>query len=231
MFGFFSSPQPEEIIYPEIPTPTTKEEYEKIIQEKLEGILHDNTKEFTPIAYVDNGDGGFNDIQLYDLPVDPTKPVQGVKVVATLPASPKVIADLLWNTEFRKKIEKDLLMMDPVEVITENIHVIKTRIAVPFPVTARETVTVRHTFERDGTYYNLAFSINHKGVKADNNFVRAVLYVSVMICKPNPDGTTEFTRVTQMDPKGNIPTFVIGLTKTKAADFVVALRHAVLEQN
>jgi len=174
---------------------------------------------------VDKGEGGLSDIQVFDANINPTKP--GVRVVGTLPASPRVINELLWDIEFRRKIEKEAISIDLVEKITDDVVVVKTRYAAPFPVTAREVVCVCHTFERDGTYYNVAFSINHKGAKPDKNYVRAVFNVGLIVCQPNPDGTTAYTRISQLDPKGNIPTFVLGLTKTKAAEFMVALRHAL----
>jgi len=231
MFSFFSgSTSGQDVIYPELATARTKEEYEQLAKDKLEWVLGEETKESPPLTFNDIGEQGLSDIMLYDRPAHPATPTEhGVKVVGTLPVPPKEVYETLWDLKLRKTIEVDLIDIVLVEKITDDIEVTRTRYSAPFPVTAREIVAVRYRVERDGVYYVISFSVNHNDVKSDSNYVRAVLHINALICKPLPDNKTEFTRIIDVEPKGNIPNFVVNITKTSAARFVVLLRKALFD--
>jgi len=91
--SLWGAPSGQDVVYPELPTPQTKEEYIQLAKDKFKVTLEEEVpKELSPLTFVDKGDRGWNDIKLYDRPIDPAEPNrQGVKVVGTVPGSPKVL--------------------------------------------------------------------------------------------------------------------------------------------
>jgi len=227
----------QEVVYPDLPTPQTKEEYLQLAKDKLKSVLEEELpKELLSLQFDDFGDRGWDGIELYDRPPEPDQPnCQGVKVIGTLPGTPKEIYEFLWDVPTRKRIEPDLLEIEIVESIDNDLDVLRTRYGAPFPVSAREFVAIRYRFanEEDNEYYIVSFSINHKAVKSDSSAVRGVLGVNALIIRPVPgkDDKTELIRIVDVEPKGNIPNFVVNMTKTSAGGFVVLLRKELLDRS
>lgn len=53
----------QDVVIPELATPTTKEEYEKLAKEKLAYVMEELKKEFPPLSFADAGDRGMLLIQ------------------------------------------------------------------------------------------------------------------------------------------------------------------------
>lgn len=230
------TPSGQDVIYPELSSPQTKEDYTQLVKDRLKHVLEEelSSKQTTPLSFKDAGYKGWNDIRLFDKPSTPEQPnSQGATVTGTLPGSPKIVYDHIWDISIRKTLEPDLAIIEVVESITPDIEVIRTRYSAPFPIAAREFVAVRYRVanEKDNEYYTVSFSINHSAVKSDSNTVRGISSISAVILRPvaGEENKTEFVNIFSMDPKGHIPHFLISLTKNRAADFVVNLRKILLD--
>lgn len=95
-----SSKGPVAVVYPELATPKTKEEYIQLAKDKLKEVFEvELPRELAPLAFNDAGDRGWNDIKVFDRPATPEQPnLQGVKVVATLPGTPKVLSQVCFHS-------------------------------------------------------------------------------------------------------------------------------------
>jgi len=133
----------------------------------------------------------------------------------------------------KKTLEPDILEVQVVETITPEIDVVRTRYSAPFPVAPREFVAIRYRVanEKDNEFYILSFSINHKSVKSDSSVVRGVLHLNVVVIKPVPgaDNKAELIRILDVEPKGNVPNFIVTMTKNNAASFAVLVRKVLLD--
>jgi len=85
--------------------------------------------------------------------------------------------------------------------------------------------------EKDNEYYIISFSINHKVVKSDASVVRGVLHINIVVIRPIPgeENKTELIRILDVEPKGNVPNFIVTMTKNSAGSFVVLARKALLD--
>jgi hypothetical protein len=128
------------------------------------------------------------------------------------------------DLEVYKNWDPDCLEIRPVSKVDDTLMVNFARFAVPYPLTERCFVLAKSIKRNpDGTILIVQASINHPDFKYDPNMVRGVVYVSGYLLTP-ADGKTKMVRITQLDPKGNIPTWVVNMFKGKAAKGVHQLR-------
>lgn len=127
--------------------------------------------------------------------------------------------------EYYKSQEEDILAWKVIKTIDEKNHIIYTGHKTPFPVTDRELCFLRttHTLE-DGRTLVCAVSIN-SDVATEDKRVRAVVLAGWLF-RPDGDSKTHVTRLIQLDPKGNVPGFLINAQQAKAATAINILKTA-----
>ena len=99
----------------------------------------------------------------------------------------------------------------------------------PFGVTNREMLVARVIRKKDNKTYALTASVNDVNTPVKEGRVRAVI-LSVWCLEAELEGQTTVTRILQLDPKGNIPTFVVNSYKTKPADGMALIRGILNDQ-
>jgi len=223
------------LVYPECPSPTTKEEYIAVSEIKL-NELKDlvSDKGWNPVPFSEGDENPNSDIRLYDKE-SPDQPLNCVKVSGLLPASPKEILDLCRTTDVTviNSWDQDLLSISCAEEITENIMLIYSTYRAVYPVWNREFVAVRSwREEEDGTCYSWGTSINHPRFPEPKEYVRGVILVSGWIIQPVPGEPNKSfcTRLVRLDTKGYIPAWILNLFKNKSGLTLVAIRNYVTSQ-
>jgi hypothetical protein len=233
---------------PVLPEPKTAEEYRKLCSETLEKIL----KLAEPLdddgtALADLDDGGWEEIQVTgdrngDTRLFSRAPEEGqgthlLKTTGTVACSPEALFHAVSSTdvEERRRWEKDLLEFRIVEEVSKDIQVLYTSYRAPSPVASRDFVAVkarkRLVVRGEPRIISFGTSISHPSCPLTPNYVRAVATSAFIISKvPGDPSRCHCIRITQVDPKGSIPGFVINLSKQKAAAAFSILRAAIEER-
>jgi hypothetical protein len=198
---------------------------------KLLVELLNNNEGWTETAY---GVEGHNDIKIVSKQLEGDS-VNVVKTSAVINTSAEKIFNLFSVTDVkeRQKLEHDLLDAKVLKEIDANTSLYYSAYKSPaFPVSDREFTNVRHVvnnFDGKGGILVCLYSVNYKEQPVVDKRVRAVVVVSGLVIQP-VDGATDkchFTRIVQLDPKGNIPTFVVNMFVKKSGDVLVGIRKSV----
>lgn len=130
----------------------------------------------------------------------------------------KLSAEDFWKKfvasglEQTKKYDKEVIESTVVETVDEHIKVTKSANSAPWPVTAREFVSVVYDYQKDGNYYFVAHSINYPKINVvGKGFVRGVKFFGMKFI-PKENGCT-IERVLQINPKGMVPNIAINSSK------------------
>jgi hypothetical protein len=88
-----------------------------------------------------------------------------------------------------------------------------------WPVWPRQFIFAQTKIEEKDTTYLVAHSVVHSDVKVDEKkYVRGNIHLSVYAFKDNGDKTTNVWRITQVDPCGNIPHWLVKMYSANLAD-------------
>lgn len=228
-----------------LPEPSTVEEYQKLCSETLEKIL--KLAEPLDDETLSELDGGWEEIQVNgdrngDTRLFSKAPEEGqgthlLKTTGTVACTPEALFHAISSAdvEERRRWEKDLLEFRIVEEVTKDIQVLYTSYRAPSPVTSRDFVAVkakkRLVVRGEPRLISFGTSIGHSSCPLNPNYVRAVATSAFIISKVSGDPSRcHCIRLTQVDPKGSIPGFVINLSKQKAAAAFSILRAAIEER-
>jgi len=197
------------------PTPTSKEDYEALYESSLK-VLIEHVSTVEGWNKVKEQDG----LTLYDK-IDPKNDaLHLVKSQGVLEVPIQKCFDLVNETsmESRKKWDQDLAFYDVKEQITDKIMLTHVGFTAPMPVASRDFCAIRCTTQIDGNYYFFGCSVIHSSIPEDatGTYVRGTIHISGFYMKPEDENHTFIANVTQVDPAGWIPTWVVNLGKTKA---------------
>jgi len=236
--SFWGPPDPNlavEVNYPELSSPVSVEDHEKVIIDKFaqfESLIASNDGWSKLPEYIDQ----VGDFVVWDRIGLPSTAPSMVKVIGTIPYS-----DIRGFMELVRSMDMQVLKNWDTDTLTAKVHkVIKpdpvlievcaTTHSAPFPIASREFVTVRGLrVQEDGSHIQVQTSINSKEFKTDPSIVRGVNVFSGWEVKPLADGKIHVVRITSIDPKGTIPLWVVALYKTKAAQNIEGIRGHLLK--
>ncbi|KAL6041075.1 hypothetical protein QOT17_025107 [Balamuthia mandrillaris] len=228
----------EPVVLPECPSPKSKEDYQRLAEECLAKVLaleKEAVEEgaWTPIPF--HATYGKDDVELLDQP--PREGGDGsasssLRVCGSVECSPAALKRLMDSNDLKLKQnwEREMVGLDVIEEVTDRIIVVRARYKAPFPVTNREFVTIKcDTTLKDGTRVTYGCSINHDRCYADSNFVRGVVRIMGAFYRPVPGSPNmcSFARIITVDPKGNIPAWVVNATKSKAGASIILIRKYI----
>eukprot|EP01113_Clastostelium_recurvatum_P027517 TRINITY_DN331_c0_g1_i1.p2 TRINITY_DN331_c0_g1~~TRINITY_DN331_c0_g1_i1.p2 ORF type:complete len:227 (+),score=76.17 TRINITY_DN331_c0_g1_i1:742-1422(+) len=206
----------------ECPTAANKEELVTLAKELLEKAHTIETAEWTPVAFHDKE----GDIVLFEREVKDS-PTSGLKAIGTIPAPPAEVFAMLWDTDVEGRKKWDVGLSE-YKLVTDsadpNVQLYQSRFDTPFPVKNREFLQVRVYKEVNGEYFVMHHSINYDAA-VGKDAVRA-FSISIYVLRPvegNPNAT-KLVLLAQVDPKGNIPSFVVSLGKSKGAEALQNIR-------
>lgn len=230
--GWFNSApaELEDIIYEELETPITDEDFQTVANKKLDYFLDIlKSDSWLEMEFEDEWHQG--PIRLFHKDsVD--SPVKAVKLLARFPGCPENLLKMVQCTNREKMLawDPDLLSIDVIKRVGEDIVVTYSTHQAPTMITNREFVLLRACRQlENGCVVYVAFSINYPERKANPQFVRGALIVGGWLIKP-VEGDAEAVdveRILQLDPKGNIPAFVVNLKKQQAAISLREMRTAL----
>jgi hypothetical protein len=124
----------------------------------------------------------------------------------------KMVARIWDMTEAKAKVNDPKLTMWTEVEKGENWKVCSQHNTMGWPVWPRHTVFAQVRFDEPGKTQLVAFSVNHKKAPVDEStHVRAHVHLSVYTFVDNKNGTTTVSRMTQVDPRGDVPTWIVNM--------------------
>jgi hypothetical protein len=234
-WGSNGAPQP--VTYPELPSPRTKEDFERLADDCFEQLMRLEKEGpeagWTSIDF--QATNGEEEVRIWDKTVSGS-PVNCVKTQGVIPCSPMNLFKVMCEEDLakRQEYEKECSCYEIVREVTPEIAITRARYKAPFPVTSREVVAFRARRRLPGGgYVSFGKSINYDECLTDSSHVRAALHLVGAICRPIPGEPNRcmLTRIAQLDPKGNIPTMVVNATKKKSGTSVILLRKVIRRRN
>lgn len=156
----FGDGGPKKVVYDDIPTPVTEEDYKQMFEK-----LREEVREW------EKGEEGWNpveipydDITLYEKSTGDNSGVFWMKAVGIVQnCTPNDLFEINWELDLNKRSvwDKELLELKLVKKVVDNVEVTHSRVTTPVGVSNREFVDARTYFnESDGTLTFLTSSIN-----------------------------------------------------------------------
>lgn len=128
-----------------------------------------------------------------------------------------------------QKFEPDLMSSRVVRQWDDGNYAIYLRnYSTPAILDNREFLSLcRLIRQDDGSVIRVATSINFPGIPVTKDFIRGQIIITGYLLTPKSDTQTHVIRISQVDPKGSIPKFLVNTAKKKTGDYVQNLRAAV----
>lgn len=210
--------------YDGLPTPTSKEEYGKFSEEVLNLVTGSVSppEGWTTLSRTKG-------VHIQEKVVNGSD-VTSVKLSATLQnVSIEEVIKCIHSPTFdeRKQLYDKLIHHEVVKEITPNVVITRSRFSTPFGVTDREFLTMRslRRFE-DGSCVIAVRSINDIDVPFDDNFVRGIGQSDIYVFPvENTESDVRVIDVSNVNPMGWIPTFVINSYKAEAANWLIRMQE------
>lgn len=201
-------------------TVNSKEDVVKKSEELKQWIDSAVEGKWNPMSYSNK------EIKLFDQPPEGTKHI--LMSQCTINADAKKAFEFLTHSEFKdqKVYDTDLLVFERAEKFDdEGCEVSRVCYKAPWPVTAREFVSVQNWFEKDGNYYLVQESVNYpkKYTEPTKEYVRGYKK-SGLVLKSTGDKQMEAFRVVILDPRGSIPGWVVSTAKKDDAGRLFAMK-------
>ena len=152
------------------------------------------------------------DVTVYDRPAK--NDYHSIKTVTNSKLSAEAICKkyVALGYEETKKYDKEVIELTTVETVDEHIKVTKATNSAPWPVAAREFISVAYDYQKDGAYYVVSQSINYPKIDTvGKGYVRGVKFFGMKFT-PNDNGCT-IERVLQINPRGMVPGVAINSSK------------------
>jgi hypothetical protein len=161
-----------------------------------------------------------NETELYkmDLPEVCAIPCYWVKTMISKPKDELVNKIWAVNEDQVKVNDPKVIMWQEVEK-SENWKVCSQYSSTGWPCWPRHIVFAQVRFDDGDSTKLVAYSIDHPKIPyQDKTHVRSMVHMSVYDYKDNGDGTTQVTRIAQVDPCGAIPTFIVTMYSKNLVD-------------
>nr|BAN38508.1 hypothetical protein [Entamoeba histolytica] len=127
------------------------------------------------------------------------------------------------------KYDKELVESEVLETINEHLKVTKQVNSAPWPVAAREFVSVLIDYEENGSFYTVSTSINYpKCDTVGKKYVRGVKLFGMKFT-PNDEGCL-IERVLEVDPRGSVIAMAVNASKKEDANRLLNMKK-FFEQN
>jgi len=218
------------LAYPELPSPSNREEYEKeyaLKKELFESLLKET--DWRDIGFIDDE---HPEVKVWDKILTDSN-VHMVRASSPMPCPPHALANNLrcGNVPELKRWDPDLETTKVVEVIhreeNHELDIVYQTYNAPFPIANRSFLCLRK-YEKlpDGTIIIIAFGFNHNEFTEPTSLVRGALILAGWKISPvegDPNSCFQ-DRVVQLDPKGLIPLMIVNLFKNKAGQSLVLQR-------
>lgn len=134
----------------------------------------------------------------------------------------------VWKIDVNTAMKNDSTMTDCKIIESSNVHRVYSEYhKMTWPVWPRHVVYAQVKVEENNITYIVSYSINHSKVPLDtNNYVRSNVIMSVYEYVPIDKNITSVRRLTQIDPCGTIPKFIVDVFANKQIEKLNSWKHA-----
>ncbi|KAI1233984.1 PCTP-like protein, partial [Lamprotornis superbus] len=120
----------------------------------------------------------------------------------------ETLYDVLHDTRYRKKWDSNMIETYDIGRLTVNADDVPAG-KCPSPLKNRDFVTLRSWLPLGNDYMIINYSVKHPKYPPRKDFVRAVSLQTGYLIKANGDGACILYYLTQVDPRGSLPKWVV----------------------
>ncbi|XP_074529806.1 START domain containing 14 [Halichoeres trimaculatus] len=163
--------------------------------------------------------------------VPPTKgnnpqKVHKIKCKVTIKdVSAATMYDVLHDGKYRKKWDPTMIESFDIAKLSANADVGYYSWRCPAPIRNRDVVSLRSWRVMDDEYIIINFSVKHPDHPPRCNFVRAISILTGYYIKPTGPNSCIFIYLSQADPKGALPKWVVNRASQAIAPKVMRCVH------
>ncbi|KAM4732441.1 START domain containing 14 [Anableps anableps] len=133
--------------------------------------------------------------------------------------------DVIHDGQYRKKWDPNMLDSYDIARLSDNADVGYYSWRCPKPIKNRDVVTLRSWRVKDDEYTIINFSVKHPDHPPQSNLVRAVSLLTGYFIKATGPNSCTFTYLSQADPKGSLPKWVVNKASQVLAPRVLKSVH------
>nr|XP_006633068.1 PREDICTED: PCTP-like protein [Lepisosteus oculatus]XP_015207268.1 PREDICTED: PCTP-like protein [Lepisosteus oculatus]XP_015207269.1 PREDICTED: PCTP-like protein [Lepisosteus oculatus] len=138
--------------------------------------------------------------------------------------------DVLHDGAYRKKWDPTVLESYDIARITDNADVGYYSWICPKPLKNRDVVTLRAWQVKDNAYMIINYSVKHPKYPPRKDLVRAISILTGYLLEPTGPDSCTFTYLSQADPKGSLPKWVVNKASQYLAPKVLKCVHKAGQQ-
>ncbi|CAH1101313.1 unnamed protein product [Psylliodes chrysocephalus] len=159
-----------------------------------------------------------------------TTPNTSFKMVKVQSVFPEICAttlfDVLHDPNYRKEWDEHMQASIEIGYLNPNNDVGYYALSCPAPVKNRDFVLQRSWLDMGSEKLILNHSVNHKDYASRKGYIRAISHLTGFVIRDNPQGCF-LGYVSQTDPKGKLPSWLVNkITQKFAPKVVKQLRKA-----
>ncbi|CAB1457116.1 unnamed protein product [Pleuronectes platessa] len=139
--------------------------------------------------------------------------------------SAAVMYDVLQDGQYRKKWDPTMLESRDIARLSANADVGYFAWLCPKPIKNRDVVTLRSWQVKDEEYMIVNFSVKHPKYPPRSDLVRAISILTGYYIKPIGPSSCAFIYLSQADPKGSLPKWVVNKASQVLAPRVMKCLH------
>ncbi|XP_041653463.1 START domain containing 14 [Cheilinus undulatus] len=133
--------------------------------------------------------------------------------------------DVLHDSEYRKTWDPAMEESFDIARLSVNADVGYYSWRCPKPINNRDVITLRSWRVMDDEYIIMNFSVKHPDHPPRNDFVRAISILTGYLIKPTGPNSCSFIYLSQADPKGSLPKWVVNKASQALAPKVMNSVH------
>ncbi|XP_042275381.1 START domain containing 14 [Thunnus maccoyii] len=133
--------------------------------------------------------------------------------------------DVLHDSQYRKKWDPTMLESFDIARLSANADVGYYSWLCPKPIKNRDVVTLRSWQVTDDEYIIVNFSVKHPKHPPRSDLVRAISILTGYYIKPTGPNSCTFIYLSQADPKGSLPKWVVNKASQVLAPRVLKSVH------
>ncbi|XP_062331747.1 START domain containing 14 [Osmerus eperlanus] len=175
-----------------------------------------------------------NDMQVWveSAPVTTTQSIKNSPKVhkikckmAIKDVSAATMFDVLHDGQYRKKWDPTMLESFDIARLTPNADVGYYSWVCPKPLKNRDVITLRSWQVKDNEYMIINYSVKHPKYPPGKVLVRAISLLTGYLLQPTGPNSCSFTYLSQADPKGSLPKWVVNKASQVLAPKVMRCVH------
>ncbi|CAJ1058800.1 LOW QUALITY PROTEIN: START domain containing 14 [Xyrichtys novacula] len=133
--------------------------------------------------------------------------------------------DVLHDGKYRKKWDPTMMESFDIARLSSNADVGYFSWHCPAPITNRDVVSLRSWRVTEEEYIIINFSVKHPNHPPRSNFVRAISILTGYLIRPTGPNSCIFIYLSQADPKGALPKWVVNRVSQALAPKVMRCVH------